>query len=77
MRLDRASWTPLPVFTAIASLGGVSDTEMCRTFNMGVGMVAVLAPEHRDAALRILRDAGVNAWICGAVIAGDGDVQIV
>lgn len=52
--------------------GGVSVSEMFRTFNMGVGMVVVVAPEHVDAVLA----AGVGAFRLGDITAGDG-VQLL
>jgi phosphoribosylformylglycinamidine cyclo-ligase len=46
--VDRGTWTPAPVFTMIAQRGRVSRAEMEKTFNMGVGMVAVVAPDDTD-----------------------------
>jgi phosphoribosylformylglycinamidine cyclo-ligase len=65
--LDRATWTPLPIFTMIGSLGQVDQLEMERTFNMGIGMVAIVAGEDADAAIEFLSDRGVPAWVCGQV----------
>ncbi len=76
VRIDRSTWTPLPVFAAIAELGGVAEAEMFRTFNMGIGMVAVIGAGDADLAISLLRAAGAEAWRCGAVIAGDRDVQL-
>jgi phosphoribosylformylglycinamidine cyclo-ligase len=75
--IDRTTWTPAPIFDLIASRGGVAPAEMERTFNLGVGMVAVVAPGVADAALDLLRARGVDAWPCGEVCAdltatGDG-----
>jgi phosphoribosylformylglycinamidine cyclo-ligase len=52
--IDRGSWTPAPVFGLIAHRGRVERAEMEKTFNMGVGMVALVAPEDTDRALAIL-----------------------
>ena len=49
--IDRGTWTPAPVFGMIAQRGRVERVEMEKTFNMGVGMVAVVAPEDTDRAL--------------------------
>ena len=49
--LDRGTWTPAPVFGMIAQRGRIQRAEMEKTFNMGVGMVAVVAPEDTDRAL--------------------------
>ncbi len=52
--------------------GGVSDDEMFRTFNMGVGMVIVVAPEDADRVLA----AGIGAFRLGDIAEGDG-VQLL
>jgi phosphoribosylformylglycinamidine cyclo-ligase len=62
---DRGSWTPAPVFKLIASRGRVERPEMEKTFNMGVGMVAVLDPEDVDRALAVLTARHVPAWVLG------------
>ncbi len=70
---ERSSWTPQPVFNLIASRGRVERAEMERTFNMGVGMVAVLPPDDVDRALAVLTARHVPAWVLGEVgRAGDG-----
>ncbi len=63
----RASWSPPPVFGLIAGLGGVALAERERTFNEGLGMVAVVAPEAVDGAVRRLTERGVPAWVCGQI----------
>jgi phosphoribosylformylglycinamidine cyclo-ligase len=65
--VERGSWTPQPVFRLIASLGRVERAEMEQTFNMGVGMVAVVAPEDAQAAVDHLVGRGVDAWVCGEI----------
>jgi phosphoribosylformylglycinamidine cyclo-ligase len=68
--LDRSTWAPLPVFDYLAEKGGVSREDMEATFNMGVGMVAVVASEDAERALGVLADRGVQAWRLGVVEAG-------
>ncbi len=63
----RASWTPPPVFGLIGELGGVSLVERERTFNEGLGMVAVMSPESVAGGVRRLAARGVRAWVCGHV----------
>ena len=46
------------------------------TFNMGVGMLAAVAAEDADAALRCLRENGVEAYVCGEVARGEGGVEL-
>ncbi len=75
--LDRSTWTPPPVFGLVQSRGRVEQAEMERTFNMGVGMVAVLPPEDADRALAVLTARHVPAWVLGEVAAGgDGAVTL-
>lgn len=76
VRLDRASWTPPPVFGLVGALGNVAQADLDLALNMGVGMVALVAPDAADAAVRLLAARGVDAWILGDVAAagvhGDG-----
>ena len=65
--IDTTTWTPAPIFELIAARGQVEPAEMERTFNMGVGMVAVVAPDAADASLALLRDRDVDAWVLGEV----------
>ncbi len=65
--VDRGTWTPDPVFSLVGDLGAVSRPELEKTLNMGVGMIAVVAPEAADVALSVLADRGLDAWIAGEV----------
>lgn len=65
--VDLSTWTPAPVFRTIAEAGEVSREEMFRVFNMGVGMVAIVAPEFADEALKRLEES----WVVGRVIEGE------
>lgn len=71
-RVDRASWRPPSVFTVLAQSGGVEREEMYRVFNMGVGMLVVVAPEEADGLVSRLRTWGEEAWIAGEVVPGSG-----
>ena len=72
--LDRSTWSPQPVFALAAALGGVAQAETERTWNQGVGMVAVVGAPDADRALRVLRDRAVPAWVLGRVeAAADGE----
>ena len=73
--LDRASWTPQPVFQWLASRGNVQQSEAERTFNMGIGMLAFVAPESADGAIDLLEKRGVHAWVTGTVrVRHDGEI---
>jgi phosphoribosylformylglycinamidine cyclo-ligase len=66
-KLDRGTWTPAPIFQLIAQRGRVEREEMEKAFNMGVGMVAVVAPEDVDRALAVLTARHVPAWVLGEI----------
>jgi phosphoribosylformylglycinamidine cyclo-ligase len=70
--VDRSTWTPAPVFDLVGRVGEVERGELERTLNMGVGMVAAVAPDAADAALAALADRGMPAWVCGEVTGGAG-----
>ena len=73
VRIDRTTWQPAPIFGLLGRLGGVTRADLEATFNMGVGMVAVLPPDAVDAAIRVLAGRGLRAWVCGSVApAGSG-----
>lgn len=64
---DRSTWS-LPLEMAyLARQGGVTQLDMERTWNCGIGMVAIVAPEAADQALRTLSTGGVEAWGCGKI----------
>ncbi|MBW0097211.1 phosphoribosylformylglycinamidine cyclo-ligase [Pseudonocardia sp. KRD-184] len=65
--VERNTWTPDPIFNLIASRGRVERAEMEKTFNMGVGMVAVLPADDVDRALAVLTARHVPAWVLGGV----------
>jgi phosphoribosylformylglycinamidine cyclo-ligase len=75
-RIDRGSWAVPPEFEAVARHGGVADDEMFLTFNMGVGMIAAVAPAAADAVLRALESAGETAWVLGELRSGSREVTI-
>jgi phosphoribosylformylglycinamidine cyclo-ligase len=65
--LDRGTWTPAPVFKMIAQRGRIDRAEMEKTFNMGVGMVAVVGSDDTDRALAILTARHLDCWVLGTV----------
>ena len=72
-RIDCGSWTVPNVFRQLAEGGGVALPEMYRVFNMGVGMILVVAPSCETEVLRALGD---EAWGVGEVVDGEG-VELV
>jgi phosphoribosylformylglycinamidine cyclo-ligase len=78
--LDRATWTPQPVFDLVRRVGDVPQPDLEMTLNCGVGMVALTHPDDADAAIGVLAGHGVRAWVAGEVTpAGDrgGAVDLV
>ena len=68
-RIDCGSWTVPNVFRQLSEAGGVAPGEMYRVFNMGVGMILVVAPKREAAVLKALGD---EAWRIGEVVRGPG-----
>ena len=75
--VDRSTWRPQPIFDLVQAKGRIDDAEMEATFNMGVGMFAVVAADDADRAMAFLTGRGVEAWQVGEVIEGTGEVQMV
>jgi len=75
-RVDRATWKPLPIFEYLQNRGDVPDEDMFRTFNMGVGMILVVAAGDAERVNGRLHDAGEpGAAVIGEIVAGDRAVQ--
>jgi phosphoribosylformylglycinamidine cyclo-ligase len=75
--INTGSWQQGPVFDWIADAGRITTEEMRRTFNCGVGMVVVVAPDDTDTALSTLADAGEKAWRLGRIVAGGDGVRYI
>ncbi len=65
-----------PIFGMLAKDGGVSEEEMFRTYNMGIGMMAAVTQEDADKTMRAIRDAGETPYIVGEITAGEQGVTI-
>ena len=70
--VDPATWHRPPIFDLIAAEGPVEGAEMYRTFNMGLGMLAVVAPDQAGRAIKVLAAAGRQAAEVGRIAAGEG-----
>jgi len=73
--VDTGSWQQGPAFDWLAEHGRITEDEMRRTFNCGVGMVVVVANEDLEKALSILNELGETAWEIGQVDTGAGPVD--
>ena len=76
VKIEKGSWDVLPIFELLQQLGNVSEREMYRTFNMGVGMVIVCSPSDAGAIEAHLRDRNEKYFAIGEVIAGNREVLI-
>lgn len=65
--IDASAWAPDPLFALIQERGRVSDAEMRRTFNMGVGFTLIAAPERSAGLIDALNAAGERAFVLGEV----------
>lgn len=70
--VDRRSWKVPPVFGFLQRRGNISSAEMYKTFNMGIGMVLVLAPRDAAKARGLLARQGVGSRVIGEVVRGTG-----
>jgi phosphoribosylformylglycinamidine cyclo-ligase len=66
----------LPIFKIIEQKSGVPDAELYQVFNMGIGMVAIVANEHAHNALKFINAAGHKAWTIGEVVSGRGESRV-
>ena len=76
-KIERRAIKVLPIFDLIADVGNISEHDMFNTFNMGVGMSIVVAPQEANKALKILKDNGEDAYIIGSIVKSEDKVQIV
>ncbi len=70
--VDLSSWTLPPVFRWLADQGGMAEAEMLKTFNAGIGMVLVVAPDRAAALTDLLQTAGETVHTLGHVTTGAG-----
>lgn len=71
-RIETAAVRTPPLFALLQKAGGIPERDMYNTFNMGVGMVLITAPEHAARALELLRASGEDAYLLGEITAGEG-----
>lgn len=73
--VDRSAWQPQPVFRVLARLGGFDLGQVEDTWNLGIGMVAVVAAGRQDAVLEAFGAAGVDGFVVGTVSFADRDLD--
>jgi len=75
--IDLARLPVLPVFKWLAEQGRIAELELLRTFNCGIGMIAVVEPDAVEAVTRILNEAGEGVTVLGEVIPAQGDHRVI
>ncbi|HEY8336418.1 MAG TPA: phosphoribosylformylglycinamidine cyclo-ligase [Tardiphaga sp.] len=77
VRIDLAALTVLPVFKWLAEQGGIAELELLRTFNCGIGMIAIVKSDAVQEVMDILREGGEIVTQLGEVIATDGEERVI
>ncbi|WP_049761929.1 phosphoribosylformylglycinamidine cyclo-ligase [Candidatus Korobacter versatilis] len=73
--VELGSWPVLPIFTHMQQLGNISQDEMLRTFNMGIGMVLVIPAKKFKKVQTVLERAGEKGYTIGRIVKGDRKVS--
>ena len=76
-RIKKSDVRTPALFGLLQKAGDIPERDMFNTFNMGVGMCAIVPQTEADGAVRALRDAGENAYILGQVVPGGEGVELV
>jgi phosphoribosylformylglycinamidine cyclo-ligase len=75
--VERRAWEVPRVFAEIQRIGEISDDEMAKVFNLGIGMIAVVPAKEAFKAIDLLRSQGHRAVELGEIVDGHGDVRLV
>lgn len=75
--IDLGAWAPLPVFGWLARTANIPAEEMLRTFNCGIGLIVVVAPENADSTIAAFAGYGQAATKIGTLIPGEGEAKVV
>ncbi len=75
--VDLDSWTPAPVFGWMAKSAGIAAPEMLRTFNCGIGMVAVVSEKSSGRVIEAFQQYGDKAMRLGHLVPGSGEAKVV
>lgn len=75
--IRKGAWDMPPIFQLLAAKGGIAEAELYQVFNMGIGMVAIVAPEALDGILAFSEARGHRAWLIGEVVRGTGVARVI
>jgi phosphoribosylformylglycinamidine cyclo-ligase len=76
IEIDLSSWAPPPVFEWLQEQGNIQESEMLRTFNYGIGMAIIVAPELTDRVKAQLEASGEEVFEIGSVNAGEENGRV-
>ncbi len=74
--IDLGAWTPPPAFAWLAKSGGIGEREMLRTFNCGIGLVAVAGEKLSGRVIEAFQENGDKAVRLGTLVAGKGEAKV-
>jgi phosphoribosylformylglycinamidine cyclo-ligase len=77
VRIDLTRFQVLPVFKWLAEQGGIAELELLRTFNCGIGMIAIVKADAVEAVTDVFTDAGETVTLLGEVISAEGAHRVV
>jgi phosphoribosylformylglycinamidine cyclo-ligase len=75
--IRKGAWEMLPIFQIIQAKGGVTEGELYQVFNMGIGMISIVAADSANAVMNFIRARKHLAWIIGEVTKGTGLARVV
>jgi phosphoribosylformylglycinamidine cyclo-ligase len=75
--IKKGSWPEKAIFMKIQKKGGISEKEMHRTFNMGIGFTVVSSPDKTQSVLDALKAMGQESWVIGEVVSGEHKVTLI
>ncbi len=75
--IDLARLPVLPVFKWLAEQGGIAELELLRTFNCGIGMIAIVKPDAVDQVTDVFKQSGETVAPLGEVIKAEGEHRVV
>jgi phosphoribosylformylglycinamidine cyclo-ligase len=77
VRINLTHFQVLPVFKWLAEQGGIAELELLRTFNCGIGMIAIVKADAVEAVTEVLTDSGQSVTLLGEVIPAEGEHRVV
>jgi len=77
VRINKSAWQVPKIFQLIQNKGNIEDQEMYHTFNMGIGMVLIVANDSVEKIIHELAKFNLKAWNIGEVVKGKQQVEVV